>query len=157
LSVRGYEAGTDVGGTWYWNRYPGCRLDTESYAYGYFGLNGIVPEWQWSERFAGQAELLRYVNHAADHMDIRRNYQFRTKVKRAAYDEGANLWRLQFDDGTSASCRFLLSAVVRYPRRACPTFRALSHSVASRFIRRAGLATRAATAACTTSVASAWA
>lgn len=111
LSVRGYEAGTDVGGTWYWNRYPGCRLDTESYAYGYFGLAGIVPEWQWSERFAGQPELLRYVNHAADRMDIRRNYQFRTKVKSATYDECANLWRLELDDGTSASCRFLLTAV----------------------------------------------
>ena len=71
LDVKGYEAGSDVGGTWYWNRYPGCRLDTESYAYGYFGLKGILPGWEWKERFASQPELLQYVSRAADAMDVR--------------------------------------------------------------------------------------
>ena len=71
MAVKGYEAGSDVGGTWYWNRYPGARLDTESYAYGYFALNGIIPEWQWKERFASQPELLQYVGRAADAMDVR--------------------------------------------------------------------------------------
>jgi (2,2,3-trimethyl-5-oxocyclopent-3-enyl)acetyl-CoA 1,5-monooxygenase len=111
LKVRGYEAGSDVGGTWYWNRYPGCRLDTESYAYGYFALNGIIPEWQWSERFAGQPELLRYAQYAADRMDVRRHYEFEVRVKAAHFDEAQRCWRLTLEDGRSASCRFLLSAV----------------------------------------------
>ena len=111
FSVQGFEAGSDVGGTWYWNRYPGCRLDTESYAYGYFSLNGIIPEWEWRERFAGQPELLDYVQHAADRMGIRSSYRFNTTVESAQYDEAANCWRLRLDDGTTASARFLLSAV----------------------------------------------
>jgi (2,2,3-trimethyl-5-oxocyclopent-3-enyl)acetyl-CoA 1,5-monooxygenase len=111
LNVHGYEAGTDVGGTWYWNRYPGCRLDTESYAYGYFALNGIIPEWQWSERFAGQAELLRYAQYAADEMDVRRHYEFEVRVGAAYYCEAQNWWKLTLEDGRTATCRFLLSAV----------------------------------------------
>lgn len=111
LRVRGYEAGTDVGGTWYWNRYPGCRLDTESYAYGYFALIGIIPEWQWSERFAAQPELLRYAQHAADKMDVRRHYEFQVRVISAHYDEAENCWRLTLHDGRMVTCRFLLSAV----------------------------------------------
>jgi cyclohexanone monooxygenase len=111
FSVQGYEAGSDIGGTWYWNRYPGCRLDTESYAYGYFGLSGVIPEWQWSERFAGQPELLRYLRHAAEKMDIRRSYRFNVRVTAAHFDESTNLWRLRLDDGTQAACRYLLTAV----------------------------------------------
>ncbi|WP_168787917.1 flavin-containing monooxygenase [Paraburkholderia aromaticivorans] len=111
LTVRGFEAASDVGGTWYWNRYPGCRLDTESYAYGYFALNGIIPEWQWSERFASQPELLRYAQYAADKMDVRRHYEFEVRVSTAHFDDAQRCWRLTLEDGRSASCRFLLSAV----------------------------------------------
>jgi len=111
FSVQGYEGGSDVGGTWYWNRYPGCRLDTESYAYGYFALTGIIPDWKWSERFAGQPEMLRYINHAADKMDVRRSYRFNTRVVRAAYNEATNLWDLVLSDDTQVSCRYLVSAV----------------------------------------------
>lgn len=111
LSVRGFEAGSDVGGTWYWNRYPGCRLDTESYAYGYFTLKGILPEWQWSERFAGQPELLRYARCAADRMGVRPHYQFDTRVLSALYGEAENLWRLKVENSADVTCRFLLSAV----------------------------------------------
>lgn len=109
--VKGYEAGSDVGGTWYWNRYPGCRLDTESYAYGYFTLNGILPDWKWSERFASQPELLRYAQCAADAMGVRPHIQFNTKVESAHYDETADIWRLKVDDGSETTCRFLISAV----------------------------------------------
>jgi cyclohexanone monooxygenase len=111
FSVRGYEAGSDVGGTWYWNRYPGCRLDTESYSYAYFFLNDIIPEWSWSERFAGQEELLRYVRYAAEKMDVRRNIQFNTAVTSAKYNETRNVWKVELDDGSFASCTFLLTAV----------------------------------------------
>ena len=111
LRVRGYEAGGDVGGTWYWNRYPGCRLDTESYAYGYFALKGIVPDWTWSEHFAGQPELLRYARHAADRMGIRKDIQFNARVKQARYDEATDRWTVLLEDGSQASSRFLLGAL----------------------------------------------
>jgi (2,2,3-trimethyl-5-oxocyclopent-3-enyl)acetyl-CoA 1,5-monooxygenase len=111
FSVRGYETGGDVGGTWYWNRYPGCRLDTESFTYAYFFLNDIVPDWSWSENFAGQEELLRYVRHAADKMDVRKNIQFNTTVVSTQYDESRNVWEVTLDDGSSATCTFLLTAV----------------------------------------------
>ena len=111
LSVKAYEAGSDVGGTWYWNRYPGCRLDTESYAYGYFELKGMLPEWKWSERFASQPELLRYARAAADKMDVRSLYQFNTHVISAHYDQDAFVWRVTLGDATTVTCQFLLSAV----------------------------------------------
>jgi cyclohexanone monooxygenase len=111
FSVRGYETGSDVGGTWHWNRYPGCRLDTESFSYGYFFLNGIVSDWSWKEQFASQPDLLRYIRYAADKMDIRKNIQFNTSVVSAVYDEERNNWNLSLDDGSSATCTFLLTAV----------------------------------------------
>ena len=111
LRVRGFEAGRDVGGTWYWNRYPGCRLDTESYAYAYFSLNGLMPEWQFSERFAAQPELLRYVRAAAERMGIKKDYQFGTRVISARYAQDEQRWELVSDDGGQCTCQFLISAV----------------------------------------------
>ncbi|MGE3691061.1 MAG: flavin-containing monooxygenase [Novosphingobium sp.] len=110
LSVLGVEPAPNVGGTWYWNRYPGCRLDTESYAYGYFALKGIIPDWKWSERFASQPEMLRYMNSAADAMDVRRHYRFNTAVTKAKFVEGANLWEVTLNDDEVVTCRFLISA-----------------------------------------------
>lgn len=110
MKVLGIEAGEDVGGTWYWNRYPGCRLDTESYAYGYFALKGIIPEWEWSENFASQPEMLRYANHAADAMDVRKHYRFNTRVTAARYVENDRLWEVTLDNGEVLTCRFLISA-----------------------------------------------
>lgn len=110
MSVLGIEAGKDVGGTWYWNRYPGCRLDTESYAYGYFASAGIIPDWNWSEQFSGQLELLRYANAAADAMDVRRLYKFQTRVTAAQYLECENIWNVTLDDGEILTCRYLISA-----------------------------------------------
>ncbi len=110
MSVLGVDAADDVGGTWYWNRYPGCRLDTESYAYGYFALTGILPDWEWSERFAGQPEMLRYMNAAADAMDVRRLYKFRTKVTRASYLDDRQLWQIDLDSGETVLCRHFISA-----------------------------------------------
>lgn len=110
MKVLGIEAGKDVGGTWYWNRYPGCRLDTESYAYGYFALKGIIPEWEWSEKFASQPEMLRYANHAADAMDVRKHYRFNTRVTAARYVENDKLWEVTLDNEKVVTCRFLISA-----------------------------------------------
>jgi len=113
FDVLGVETAPDVGGTWYWNRYPGCRLDTESYAYGYFALNGILPDWKWSENFAGQPEMLRYVNAAADAMDVRKHFRFETRVLSAHYQDDSNLWRVTLEDADGIEtlhCRFLISA-----------------------------------------------
>lgn len=110
MSVLGIETAEDVGGTWYWNRYPGCRLDTESYAYGYFTLIGILPEWEWSENFAGQPEMLRYVNAAADKMDVRKHFRFKTRVTSAHFQDDSELWKVTLDGTEVVTCRFLISA-----------------------------------------------
>src|ERR1700735_5584541 len=87
LSVRIFEAGERVGGTWYWNRYPGARVDIESQEYSYSFSDELADEWTWSERYATQPELLRYANHVADRFDLRRDIQFETRVTAAHYDE----------------------------------------------------------------------
>ncbi len=110
FSVQVYEAGTGVGGTWYWNRYPGCRFDSESYSYGYSFSEEILQEWEWSEHFAAQPETLRYLNFVADKLDVRKNIQFNARVKSAVYNEGANLWTIKLEDGTQASTATLISA-----------------------------------------------
>lgn len=110
MTVLGVDAADDVGGTWYWNRYPGCRLDTESYAYGYFALKGVIPDWKWSERFAAQAEMLRYVNAAADAMNIRRHYKFKTKVLSAHFLDDESRWQIILDSGETVHARFFISA-----------------------------------------------
>src|SRR5580698_1258740 len=89
LSVRLYEAGDGVGGTWYWNRYPGARVDLESMEYSYSFDEDLQQEWSWSERYAGQAELLRYLNHVADRFQLRGDMQFNTRVTGADFDEAA--------------------------------------------------------------------
>ena len=83
MRVRVFEAGTNVGGTWYWNRYPGARFNSESYSYGYSFSKELLEEWDWSEHFAGQPETLRYLNHVADKFDLRRDIQFRSRVAAA--------------------------------------------------------------------------
>jgi cyclohexanone monooxygenase len=87
FSVRVFEAGSGVGGTWYWNRYPGARCDVESMQYSYQFLEELQQEWVWSKRYAPQPEILRYANHVADRFDLRRDIQFDTRVHSAAFDE----------------------------------------------------------------------
>ena len=99
LRVRVLEAGTNVGGTWYWNRYPGARFDSESYSYGYSFSKELLAEWDWSEHFAGQPETLRYLNHVADKFDLRRDIQFRSRVTAAHYDENTRSWNITMEDG----------------------------------------------------------
>ena len=96
------EAGSDLGGTWQWNRYPGARFDSESYTYGYSFSRELLDEWHWKERFSGQPENLRYLNHVADKFGLRRHMQFNCRVDAAHYDEAQNLWRLRTGDGRAA-------------------------------------------------------
>src|SRR5215471_17213233 len=84
LRVRVFEAGSDVGGTWYWNRYPGARFDSESYSYGYSFSKELLDEWDWSEHFSGQPETLRYCKYVADKFDLRRDIEFCSRVTTAA-------------------------------------------------------------------------
>jgi cation diffusion facilitator CzcD-associated flavoprotein CzcO len=111
LRVRVFEAGTGVGGTWYWNRYPGARFDSESYSYGYSFSKELLEEWDWSEHFAGQPETLRYLNLVADKFDLRRDIQFRSRVKAATYQEDTRSWDLALEDGSRFRSRFLITAI----------------------------------------------
>jgi cation diffusion facilitator CzcD-associated flavoprotein CzcO len=109
-SVRGFEAGSGVGGTWYWNRYPGARCDVESLEYSYQFSEELQQEWEWTERYAGQAEILRYLDHVADRFDLRRDITFDTRVDAAHFDETADRWTIRTSDGASVSARFVIMA-----------------------------------------------
>ncbi len=111
LKAHVYEAGGDVGGTWYWNRYPGARFDSESWTYGYSFSDELLDEWDWSEHFSAQPETLRYCNHVADKFDLRRDITFGARVRSATYDEAANEWEVAFGDGGCARARFLITAI----------------------------------------------
>ena len=109
--VRVFEAGTGVGGTWYWNRYPGCRFDSESYSYGYSFNQELLDEWTWTEHFAPQPETERYLNHVADKFDLRRDIQLRSRVKAATWDENQSAWEITAEDGRRCRARYLVTAV----------------------------------------------
>ena len=111
LKVRAYEAGTDVGGTWYWNRYPGARCDVESLDYQFAFSDRLQRGWTWSERYATQAEILDYLRYVADELDLRRDIQFFTRGERAVFDEAAGSWQVTTDQGDNVTARFCVSAV----------------------------------------------
>ncbi|MEY2419384.1 MAG: hypothetical protein QOG90_2064 [Actinomycetota bacterium] len=111
ISAHVYEANDDVGGTWYKNRYPGARFDSESYTYAYSFSRALVDEWDWSEHFAAQPETLRYLQHVADRFDLRRDITFGRRVVSAAFDEQSATWTLTFDDDSTATSRFVISAI----------------------------------------------
>ncbi len=110
LSARVIEAGDGVGGTWYWNRYPGARCDIESLDYQYGFEDDLVREWRWSEKYATQPEILRYVNHVADRFDLRRDIDFETRVTSATFDERRNRWTVATDKGGRFDTRFCIMA-----------------------------------------------
>ena len=106
-----FEAGDDVGGTWYWNRYPGARCDIESVEYSYSFDSDLEQEWVWTERFASQPEILRYAQHVADRFDLRRDIVFETRVTTALFDDASRTWTVTTSDGVDTTCRFLITAV----------------------------------------------
>jgi cyclohexanone monooxygenase len=114
LTARLYEAGTGVGGTWYWNRYPGRARDIESLEYSYSFSPELDDEWTWSERYATQPELLAYLNHVAERFDLKRDIQFETRVTAARFDEAANRWTVSTDKGEVVS-----AATASWPRASC--------------------------------------
>src|SRR5947199_7689107 len=111
LKVRVFETGSGVGGTWYWNRYPGARFDSESWTYGYSFSQELLDEWDWEEHFAGQPETERYLNYVADKFDLRRDIQFNSRVTAAHYQEDTRNWDIVLEDGPRCTTRLLITAV----------------------------------------------
>ena len=111
LSVRLLEAGDGVGGTWYWNRYPGARCDSESHSYAYYFSDQLLQEWTWSERYPEQPEILRYLNYVTDRFDLRRDIRFGARVNSACYDAAANRWQVTTEAGERYDAKFLITAV----------------------------------------------
>ena len=111
LCVQVLEAAADLGGTWYWNRYPGARCDSESHSYCYSFSEELTREWEWSERYPGPPEILRYLNHVADRFDLRRDIRFNTRVTSAHYDETTDLWHVTAGAGEVFTAPFLITAV----------------------------------------------
>ncbi len=110
LKVRVYEAGDGVGGTWFWNRYPGARVDIQSLEYSYQFDEDLQQQWEWSERYAPQSELLTYANHVADRFNLRPDIQLNTRVTGATYDEAADLWQVSTSQGDKVTARWLVMA-----------------------------------------------
>ena len=138
FSVQSFEDGTGVGGTWYWNRYPGARFDSESYTYGYSFSEELLQEWDWKELYSGQPENERYLNFVADKFDLRQYIQLNARVTHAAYDEAENCWRIETADGRTARGQFLITAVGLLSAHYVPDFEGLrdlpGHMVSHRTI-----------------------
>lgn len=111
LKAKVVEAGDGVGGTWYWNRYPGARCDSESHSYSYYFDKELLEEWQWSERYPGHAEVVRYLNYAADKLDLKRDIHFNSRVLSAHYSQSENRWIVKTEDGREFICTYLITAV----------------------------------------------
>ncbi len=122
LSVRVFEAASDVGGTWYWNRYPGCRFDSESYTYIFSFSQELLDEWDWREHFSAQPDTLRYCNFMADKFDLRKDIQFNSRVASAVFDEASNEWEITLVDGSKARARYFVTALGPLSAPVMPSF-----------------------------------
>lgn len=127
MSTRVIEAASDVGGTWFWNRYPGARCDIESLDYSYSFSEEIQQEWQWSERFATQAEILSYINFVADKLDLRRHITFNTKVESAVFDESKSVWCIKTNSGEAILARYCIMATGNLSLPRVPEFPGLEN------------------------------
>lgn len=121
-SVRLLDAGSDVGGTWYWNRYPGARTDSEAWAYCYSFSQELQDEWDWPERMPTWDQVQGYLAHVADKFDMRKDIDFSTHVKSCIYDEASSLWTITTADGASLRCRYFISAVGWFAVAVAPPF-----------------------------------
>src|ERR1700743_2071883 len=126
FSVRVYEQGGNVGGTWYWNRYPGARCDVESMQYSYSFSEELQQRWEWSEVFAGQPEILRYANFVADELDLKRDMRFQTRVTSAVFDQATGRWAVRTDRGDAVSAQFCVMATGCLSAARMPDFPGLS-------------------------------
>jgi cation diffusion facilitator CzcD-associated flavoprotein CzcO len=127
LKARVYEAGASVGGTWYWNRYPGARCDSESYIYCFTWDRQLLQEWEWSERYPEQPEIMRYLEHVAKRHDLKRDMQFNTRVTGAEFDESTSRWNIHTDRGDEVTARYLITAVGTLSTTNMPPFKGLEN------------------------------
>ncbi len=111
MKVRVFEAGGDIGGTWYWNRYPGARFDSESWSYGFSFSKELLQEWEWPEHFSAQPDTLRYLNYVADKFDLRREMRFNSRVQSAHFDDAATTWTVTLENGEQASAPILITGL----------------------------------------------
>jgi len=125
LKARVFEAGSNVGGTWYWNRYPGARCDSDSYIYCFTFDRQLLQEWEWSERYPEQPEILRYLEHVAARHDLKRDIQFGTKVTGASFDDTTQLWTVKTDKGDAVTARYVVAAVGTLSATNVPKFEGL--------------------------------
>src|SRR6202011_6212521 len=125
LNVTVFEAGDGVGGTWYWNRYPGARCDSDSYIYCFTWDKQLLRDWEWSERYPDQPEILRYLEHVATRHDLKRGIQFNTRVTSGEFDETTNLWKVCTDKGEEVTARYLIAAVGSLSRTNMPQSKGL--------------------------------
>lgn len=126
LKVRAYEAGSGVGGTWFWNRYPGARCDVESLEYSYSFDEQLQQDWKWPERYGTQPEILKYINHVADRFDLRRDVQLNTRIKKATFDDVANRWTLVTDKDETIIARYCVMAAGNLSTPRVPDFKGIS-------------------------------
>ena len=133
LSCRVYEGGGQVGGTWHWNRYPGARCDAESLAYSFSFDSNLEQEWEWSERYAAQPEILEYIEHVAVRFDLLPDIRFGRRVQSAHYDEASRIWRIETDRGDTASARFCILATGNLSTPAEPNIKGLDTFTGRRF------------------------
>ncbi len=127
LSVRAYEQGSGVGGTWFWNRYPGARCDVESLEYSYSFDEQLQQDWKWPERYGTQPEILKYINHVADRFDLRRDVQLNTRIASATFDDKTNQWTLKTRDGEEIRARYCVMAAGNLSTPRVPDFKGLKN------------------------------
>ena len=127
LTMKCFEAGSGVGGTWYWNRYPGARCDVESLEYSYSFDDQLQKEWTWTERFSSQAEILKYMEHVADRFDLKRDMQFNTRVTSAVYDDASATWTVKTDKGDEVKAQFVIMATGCLSTTNLPKFKGLEN------------------------------
>ena len=124
--VRVYEQGGDVGGTWYWNRYPGCRCDIESLEYSFSFDEELEQEWHWPERYGTQPEILRYLNHVVDRYNLRKDIVFNCSISSATFNENTNQWELVSKDGKHITSQFCIMATGNLSTPRIPDYEDLS-------------------------------
>lgn len=127
LSIRAYEQGSGIGGTWFWNRYPGARCDVESLEYSYSFSDELQQEWKWPERYGTQPEILKYINHVADRFDLRRDVQLNTRIETATFDGATGLWTLRTRDGETIEARYVIMAAGNLSTPRLPDFKGLKN------------------------------
>ena len=111
LRVKVFESGSDIGGTWYWNRYPGCRFDSESYSYCFSFSEELLQEWNWTEHFSPQPETLKYLQFVAEKFDLKKDIQFKTKISKATFIEQKSKWQIESDTGECVEAKYFITAI----------------------------------------------